>query len=252
MAAPRRGVCAPWLTAELLGELPAGLPPGIDGDFVALAASNLLYALSGRQFPGECTATLRPCSRPERSWQGRRPVGLCTCSSVERCGCGGLDELGLGVYPVLEVVAVHLDGATLEAGVDYRLDEHRYLVRLPDTEGRRRRWPCCPNMAAPAEQVGGGAFVVEVKYGQPAPPEGVIAARALAQALAGDVAAGRCKLPAGTTAVARQGVTRTIAAKAYQELPEVAVFLAAVNPRGHARRPAIASPGSRGGTRRVG
>ena len=149
MAAPNRSVCTPWATTDDICTAPCS-----DYDFdVALLtdtidiASDVLFELSGRQFPGICTTLVYPCSqsRPSDPFPDRdsRTASLsltpaCPCGIPDRCGCGGLSQVELGVVPVTAINEVRVDGAILPA-TSYRIDDYRYLVRTDDES-----WPCFP------------------------------------------------------------------------------------------------------------
>src|SRR5687767_10371672 len=94
-------------------------------------ASDLLYGLSGRQFPGECTETIRPCSvragtTNVPNWHGTALAdggfgwwyssGVCGCNRlVAACRCNSLSQILLPHYPVNDVTEVKVDGVVLNA-----------------------------------------------------------------------------------------------------------------------------------------
>lgn len=79
MNTPRASVtCSPWTTEELVRACARGLDPEYDLTDSIDFASEILFRLSGRQFPGVCSQTLFPC-------QGT--------------GCGGYDDPTWGNHP---------------------------------------------------------------------------------------------------------------------------------------------------------
>lgn len=96
MAAPALGVCGPWIDTDDVLPPPAGsgccggLADPINEVMLQKAivfATNILFRASGRQFPGECERTVRPC----------RGAGGSGCG----CGCGGGEDGGWGGGPGL-------------------------------------------------------------------------------------------------------------------------------------------------------
>jgi hypothetical protein len=83
-------------------------------DASILAASEALYVLSGRQFPGVCEGYLRPCG------------DACACSYYA-CGCDRLPAVFLR-SDVLSVTEVDISGVVLDPDA-YRLDG-AYLLRV--------------------------------------------------------------------------------------------------------------------------
>lgn len=129
VTAPSSGdTCTPWAT---LGDLCS--PCDDYGmDTVALetwlqVASDNLYNLTGRRWPGECEATERPCGTgscfigPGTSWP-HREVRL-------SCACVGLSRIALEGYPVTEILEVKVDGVLVDPS-EYEIQGRRYLVGL--------------------------------------------------------------------------------------------------------------------------
>lgn len=258
MAAPGTGTCEPWATeADLCSPCDdyQGLGEGAE-DFLQ-AASDALYILSGRQFPGECELTLRPCAarggdRPpywHRSW------GACGCSG--HCGCLGSRQIQLGVYPIVEISEVRVDGVTLADSL-YRVDDHRYLVRMPDADGNNPGWPTSQRLDLDDDEV--DTWSVTVVWGRTPPAIGRTAAAVLACELAKacqpEQAEG-CRLPKKVQSLTRQGVQMaitdlaTLLSEDRTGIPEVDFFIKTYNPSG-LRRPALAwSPDVDAGVRRA-
>lgn len=249
-ATPTTGPCQSWVDGEAVAVCCAALQ-GTDTsllDAAAEAASEVLFILSGRQFTGLCTRTVRPCASSRRCshvwsrYDDYRGTG---------CGCGRLSEVLLPGAPVLNVIEVLIDGEVVPPST-YRVDGYQRLVRVRDPEEPNRRlfWPSCQQLDLPATEE--GTFEVTYLSGIMPPQLGEDAAGELAcEIYRGCSGSDDCKLPQGTTQVTRQGVTINLAAVtqwAYKDgrwatgMPLVDLFLATYNPTGARRPPAIFSP----------
>lgn len=218
MSAPCQSACSSWATSDDVCS-PCddySFPAGVLDDMLAVA-SDLLFEWSGRRFPGSCADTVRPCTRATATgtphfWGDQdgttdRGLVVCGCQRGRRCGCTTLDEITLGGYPVTSITEVKIDGAVLDPA-RYRVDDFRWLVRLPDADGTNPGWPCCQNLALDPDQP--DTFEVTFTYGTPPPRAGVSAAAALGCELAlacQPETIGKCRLPRKVTQVVRQGVT---------------------------------------------
>lgn len=257
MPAPRRSTCSPWaIPSDLCIPCTDIEPDDARALEMLQIASDILFDLSGRQFPGTCTLTVHPCTRPiynsDRSSSRSFPYSLsrfCGCSGESICGCGGLSQVDLGVSPVTAVSEVVVDGVVLTPVVDYHIDDFRFLVRL-DGE----RWPCCADPLDPA------SFSVTFDYGLEPPPGGIHAAAELAcqMLLACDPnRSGECRLPQRVTSITRQGVSMvvldplTFLDMGRTGLTGVDMWLASVNPHHLKRPPAVLSPDLVPKTRRI-
>lgn len=176
--------------ANGLGETDPRIEDAIDD------ASLILYYLTGRQFSGTCTTTVRP------------PCLSGTCS----CGCKPA-EVNLGVWPITEVTSVRYDG-TVYTGADitanFHVNRHRYLARndgQPFLSGNQ--WAVAGSTEDNADN--GHTFEVTVEHGLQVPKLLKRAARALACELVEVYCGNDCKLPDRVTSVARVGVTQEIA-----------------------------------------
>ncbi len=165
-------------------------------------ASEMLYRLSGYEYPGICTATVRPCSSYLSCWApGAWYAG--------DCGCARLSKIRLAGYPVAGITSVLIDGEVVPPS-EYRVDRGRELVRLADADGQMQSWPTCQRLELSS---GIGTFFVTYDYGQNPPLSGVQAAAQLACQIAQQCPGaaggetGECALPAGTVRIARQGIT---------------------------------------------
>jgi hypothetical protein len=240
-------------------------------DAYAVTASMLMYELSGRQFTGRSgPVTVRPCARQCGGWGPLSGGWLWTWgywsgdwgygwawgneNGSRLCGCGHDSHIDLAGYPVREVTQVKIGGQTLPATFDdgaptYRLDQWRYLTRLTDPANPDfpLHWPACQRLDLQDDQP--GTWSVTYTYGVDPPPAGVAAARQLACQLLLAEAGQPCQLPSNVTQLVRQGtkierVTPIADAlrKGATGLVLVDAFLAAYNPNGLRRRPAISSP----------
>lgn len=194
--------CAPYVTpAEVLACCPAATDAGILPNDPRLLeaiedASLILYYLTGRQFDGTCTETIRPCVP---------------------CGCQGggccceVNSIDLGLWPITNIVSVWYDGA-FQPLTDFHVDEYHLLVRSNDQDP----WPTCSNLWAerggPHDNLTEGfVWEIEVEVGIPVPRPLVRAARDLACALLSASCLGdTCRLPERVTSLSRRGVTMDI------------------------------------------
>lgn len=255
---PTVGVCTPWATnTDIAGYTPAG--DTTDYTSWLAEASELLYALSGRQFPGICTRTVRPITNacrhnfqilegsghivapPDWSWG----IGGWSWGTTYGYGCGMIPAVRLAGY-VQAVTAVRISGVTVDPA-SYRVDQHEWLVRLTDpATGQNPGWPLCQNIALPDDAA--GTFAVDYQWGRMPPQSGVRAAATLAWQLylADNPTRQQCRLPAGWTSIARQGITitRSQVEKLATEgsgIVGIDSFLNTVNPNGLDRAPAVYS-----------
>lgn len=256
---PVAGPCSAWVTSA---EVAACRDDDIASDptvfdDAAVEASMLLFELSGRQFPGVCERTVRPCRVACSSWlQGVdfgaawEVGGYWGYSGGRLCGCQAVSRVKLSGYPVREITEVLIDGEVVDPAT-YRLDNWRWLTRLGYQDGgvfRARRWPTCQNLALNDDQP--GTFSVSYLYGADPPPLGVQAAAALASEIYNACGGSSdCALPSGVVEIVRQGITVRRVHSAAEALWKgasgitlVDQFLASVNPTGKRRRGAIYSP----------
>jgi hypothetical protein len=158
-------------------------------------ASLLLYYWTGRQY-GTQSTTLRLCR---------------SCNCVEYNCCCRVNSIDLGVWPVISLDSVRMEGANQSLSL-YHIDEFHYLVR----SGPQDPWPSCTNQWATTgsayDSLGDGyVFEVEVTYGIEVPSILERAARTLACELLNDACAATCKLPERVTSVSRRGLSVEIA-----------------------------------------
>lgn len=247
------GVCAPWSNAAAAKGCTncATVDAGKLADMLDVA-SELLYRLSLYRFPGVCETTVRPCGSMRRhdgpirfgdvgqfSWSW--VTGGCGCGSGRVCGCSRVPEITLGAWPLVDITEVLVDGDVLDPSL-YRIDDRRFLVRLPDPDGHNPGWPCCQNVTLDSTEV--GTSEVTFTYGEAPPPPGKLAAEVLACELTLACTGGTCRLPRRVTTIVRQGVTETLLdpltglAEGGYGLVEVAMFLDAYGPAQSKRLPA--------------
>lgn len=244
MTQPATSTCAPWATTADLPEGSACADRPLIDTWLQIA-SDVLWALSGRQYSGVCEATFRPVTgcAPSR-WPALRSVaggwGFC---------CDEHRSLDLGVYPIVAVQEVKVDGAVLDAA-RYRVDDWRYLVRLPDADGRRRSWPGIQRLDRGDDQP--GTWSLTIQYGSAPPAAGVQAAIALGCELAASADPGEneCRLPERVTSITRQGVSAVVLdpmdflTDGRTGIYEVDLFLTATNPGRLSRPPSVLTPAS--------
>lgn len=209
--------CSPWVTPETVALCTAdGFTDGYLAKAIA-AATDLLYAASGRQFPGVCTDTIRPCGAGcAAQWLayppnigGGRPLpmlrGDCACgegADLVGCGCGGHDAVRLPNTPVVDVLAITIDGAEVDPGVGIVDD-----IWLTRRDGKP--WPCCQRLDLAATEP--GTWEIRYRWGVAPPASGLIAVEILACELAKSWTPGcSCRLPKRLTNVVREGVSVTV------------------------------------------
>lgn len=188
--APRAGPCDDWATPEQVLNCRSDLTGKVTEAQLADAicqASDLLYQLSGRRYPGICQISrslCAPCVRCDRH--------TCCCRRPA-------DSVRLpSQLPILGVVEVTVDGDTIPRAA-YRVDEWRWLVR---TDGDH--WPHCAAFTDP------DAFAITFLAGRVPPPAGTRAAAVFAGEIAAKCANLDCDIPEHVTTISREGVTFTV------------------------------------------
>lgn len=264
MAAPRLTACAPWTDIESVTDC-GSCSDVTDSTLIERmigVATDVLFRLSGRKYAGACEGVARPCRRlawPDAPPYSTRSTGMlavhdyawgstgwvgswgtCGCDLSSACGCPTTREISLGVFPLVSIDAVYIDGAALASSA-YRIDDYRTLVRT-DGEG----WPMGQDLLADYI-TDENTFGVEFTYGATPPPSGKHAASVLACNLIRACVGKNCNLPQRVQSIARQGVTVIVDPREFLEegktgLYEVDLFLAAHNPGGKQTRSTVASP----------
>ncbi len=251
-----------WVTKEQLSTFLGGDAPN-DGPGQALlqeqidVAVELLYSLSGRQFPGSVNAIVRPTSRPENcpdlvydrwlaagggfGWNAAWHWGTCL-GGLGCTGCCGPTAIGLGRSPISEIEWVQINGEEIDPS-EYRVDDGKWLVRQTCCDG----WPTCQDLSCPLGDP--CTFGVNFTFGQDPPKAGAQAALILAAEFYRDATPGlTCRLPQRITSITRQGVSfaimdpQTFLSQGRTGLYQVDLFISAYNPTGQIRRPMVFSP----------
>jgi hypothetical protein len=170
------GPCTAWASLDATQSLPAARD--IDPDLLAtelIVASELLYALSGRQFAGLCSDTVRPARRDlltnVPTWWNF--AGLWRTFPTDDFYAHRENSISLGAFPIRDVTQVLIDGVALDPTLDYRLDERRWLVKLDGGS-----WPMWQDLYLPATEA--NTFEVSFLWGQDPPVAGVEACKELA------------------------------------------------------------------------
>jgi hypothetical protein len=256
----------PWIDpADLTAALPTiSVAAAADA---AAAATELLWALSGRQF-GVLTETVRPygCRRwpswtagmvgwiPLVGWGLPLPAGGPVGGMADpwtwwsgdgtTCGCGRTAHTELLLpAPVIEITEVMVDGAPLDPSA-WMLRDRRVLAR---TDGGS--WPVYQSPDMPADQPGTAA--VTLTHGIGVPAAGQAAARTLAVELARDADPALrkdCRLPQRVTTLTRQGVTLAtvddlaVIDRGGTGIVSVDMWVRSVNPHHVAQPAAVLSP----------
>lgn len=275
MGCPAPGPCSGWLPLDLStcvvtgggGPCVGGEPITQDQiDSASLAAAQLLWALTGRQF-GTCSVTIRPCRKACNPCPdlpafdvnvGPGGVGpalidglwynLPPCACQDSCSCSTVCAVPLP-FPACEVTEVVVDGVSITGG--YRIDNFNSLVR---EDGGC--WPACQDLSLPATEE--GTWAITLSYGREVPELVLRATAEIAGELLKSCVGAPCKLPQRLNSITRQGVTVSfIDPQEFLRNGRTGFYLAdlaiqAYNPRGLQRRPAVWSPDVSRWTRTTG
>jgi len=262
-------LCGTWATTADVKALKKYA--ALDGEDVAPmlpVASEILYRMSGRRWRGICAVTgLRPCKRfpgwsgpgvPVDWWattNGSPPLAV-WWGRAHACGSGcGCSHVEVDLYPYAPVVAideVRVDGVVLDPA-KYTVYDGHLLAR---TDGES--WPLSQDLCLADTEP--GTWGLDLRYGREAPPDGVMAAAALAAELALSLnpttGAGECELPARVQSITRQGVSMLMADPMtfFDEnrtgVYLVDLFLASANPEQRRRAASLGYVGMDGPSRR--
>jgi hypothetical protein len=279
---PRSGPCAAWINGDDVFENPrvqatwkrGATKLDIDEQHarlicaqVALAATIVLYELSGRTRSGVCgPITLRPLARPAdvdtrfhlsamMGWGYSGIVGygnrnfLGVGAVVTAYGTHAPPEVEFNVYPINTIEKVTIDGIVIPPN-EYELRDHRTLVRMRASASAvptaRWGWPTTQIMDLPPSEP--GTFAVTLTYGRDPGEDGRAACRALAEYLALPQFGDSSHYPQRTVSISRQGVDVQVASaldllKGKQTgIYEVDLWLLAVNPNMLDRQSTVWSP----------
>jgi hypothetical protein len=215
-----------------------------------MAATEVLWALSGRQF-GECSVTVYPCPEHcdasqyavpwgwgDSSWPHPALVegtwynlGCAGCG--DDCSCNTVEQFVLP-GPVSSITEVRVDNQVVPTG-SYRLDNHRFVVR---TDGGT--WPICND----------GGWSVTLVHGAEVPSLGLMAAAELACEFVKACTPGvkDCRLPQRVVSMVRQGVSQQfLDPNALLKDGKIGLYLSdlfiqSTNPSKLASRPRVYSP----------
>lgn len=217
-------------------------------------ATTVLWSLTGRRY-GPCALTVRPCSPvPERTWQtygvwvdgmgvGGDLNPIVWNGTWRNCGCGyGACACVPAAQtwlpgPVAGISEVRVSGAVIDPTA-YRVDQGHWLVR---TDGEL--WPDAQDLGAAPDAE--GSFVVTYLRGELVPEGGAAAAGALACEYIKACQGQPCRFPKRVTSVSRQGVSvsaQETVSNGGTGLPEVDVWVQAVNPSRLRSRPRVYNP----------
>jgi hypothetical protein len=224
--------CSAWTTRALVKACDAYADVSDAAVDAAIpVACDLLGKLSGEQFMGVCTDTIRPLTSCDPGWPscGDWPYGPQWFTSY---GGGHAFVFDTNMWPVIRPTELLVDGASVDVNV-LRVDDGRWIVR---TDGRS--WPAVQLMHLPTTERGTWSLTVE--WGQLPPPSAELAARVLSGELAlscgNEAQCKRCRLSRRVQQVTRSGVSMTLL-DPFQFLDkwrlgimEVDSFLTAYNP----------------------
>lgn len=264
--APSSGqTCTPWATHEdAIGPCATYDVDPDELDLCMQIATDILWNLTGRQWPGICTDTIRPQAQWKK-WDGPpmwwasalaqgvadSPWGWCSCHRGRETGCARVPELKLPSGPVdPSSVVVMLDG---EEFSEWRVDDGRYLVR---TDGDQ--WPCCQDLLLPDTALNTFSVTWNFAHNPPSAGRRMAAVYGCQIAMAFDPTLnGQCKLPARVKAVTRQGVSvgavdpETLVEKGQVGIPTVDAWVASIIAGRARRRATVIVPGHSRSSRRV-
>ena len=228
-------------------------------EIVQRAASEILWAASGRQF-GECAITAWPCrdecfDTPYRygipgygdtgQWPNPALIGGvwynlgCVGSCHGGCSCNEVDQFTLPDNAV-RVTDITIDGVALPTG-SYMLQSNRFVVRTDGDE-----WPRCNDLT---QLSGEGTWTVTFVVGNEVPALGKLAAGELmCELLKACKDDDGCVLPANLQSLTRQGVAqnfidpREFMADGFTGIYNVDLFVRTFNPNGLTSRSRSYSP----------
>ena len=257
-----QGACSSWTTVQQVRianpSLPASGAANYPSDLTVQSAINvatdLLFEMSGSQFPGECATVVRPCS-PGNCYARLPYLRDHSADPPMPCGCNDIPSIDLGLWPVVNIVYVKIDGAIVDPST-YRLDSNRYLTRMAvGTDFHNDGWPSCQYLDRPSSAA--GTFEVMAEYGLKPPAAGAWAANRLAGELLKGSLGLQCTLPKNVGSVNRQQLSFTAINVSQLDngltgLNDVDLFLMAYNPGKHRGQTMVWSPDLPQGSYRAG
>ncbi len=219
-------LCTPWI-AEDARLADCGCPEGpqLVVQSAIEVASDILYRLSGQQWAGLCSETMRPVriGIPPGSIKPFLPIYLASA-----------DILELPRSIVTDITQILIDGA---AFTDFLLYNPNWVVRT-DNE----LWPRTQRLDLATTEI--DTWSITYDYGEEPPTGAQHAARILTteivKACVGDT---NCRIPTGAVSLTRRGVTYDLSPfEGRTGIAEVDMWLSAVNPSKRVRRARIISP----------
>lgn len=204
------------------------------------SASELLYGLSGRKFPGVFEAVVRPQPLVAPASTGRwAPLPMSSwgfCLGPPHLRCEAPMAIGLGRSPLVSIESVTIDEEVIDP-INYRIDDQKWLVRTDCCP-----WPMCGCTC--------DNFVVQFTFGEAPPQIGADAALILAAEMYRAMTPGvsDCRLPARLTSITRQGVSMALIDpmdfmdKGLTGIYQIDMFIMSYNPAKQIKKPMVWSP----------
>ncbi|MDE1904831.1 MAG: hypothetical protein KGH75_00080 [Rhodospirillales bacterium] len=228
---PRTGPYVPWVKASDVLQAPALADFTVSAELaadMAMAASECLYGLSGRQYTGAAgPVTVRPVARPtdidtrfghrgvpngyQTAGQATTAYGMPGSGAVNYFGTSKPSEVELYGYPVTGIDLVKIDGIVIPPNEYYVQDRRTLVRRRPSasaTPTERYGWPVNQLLDLPDTEP--GTFSVTYRYGVAPPQLGVNAASVLAVQLVLNALNQANSLPQRITSISRQGVSVSV------------------------------------------
>lgn len=209
-------------------------------DHALTFASDIMFNLTRRRWPGLCTDTIRP---------------LVNCTSCWLTGCANGAEIyhssiKLPAIDVRAITEVKVDGAVVDPA-EYRL-RGNWLMAARQADGTLRSWPCYNDLTADASA--DDTFQVAYTHGADPPASGVRAAALLAWEFAlswTPACSGSCRLPQRVTTITRAGTTfaiidpLTVFKDGLTGVPDIDMLISALNRGETHQRAFVGRPGSK-------
>lgn len=232
--------CSAWTSREAVASCCPGFSDAStdDQDAAIRAASEILFEVADRLYPGECgPVEVRPCAGAcgcwgswsyglDFTWDPTRTRWSC---DTKACGCSPVSDVVLSGVPIRSIEEVLIDGLPLDPS-EYGLKEPNRLVRLRNLAEPNTRlvWPGCQIEDLPSTEE--GTFAISYTYGADPPQAGRLAAAALACQIFRACSTGEdCQLPEGVTQVVRQGISYEMANLAAAALKNGTTGVAAID-----------------------
>ncbi len=191
------GPCEPYITAaELVADDRAcDIVAGPDVDDIVAQVNSELFVLLGYQFPGVCTATVRPTADCFDPW----PFDEWGVYG----GCGDCHDAIPLAFPIVEIIEVRVDGVVLTYPDDWAVRDHFELVRLGGKD-----WPRAQNIYA--ANTATDTFSITYTFGAPVPALVKRAAKEFAVNTWLEFSRTGNRLPVNTTSANRQGLSLSL------------------------------------------